>query len=240
MSANQATWTGFALGLLACVSLGTGLTPFLKLGAWLYLLNALFDHVDGNIARYYGKTNHYGKFLDGSAGVIVASVLYLGIGMGVYRQCQNGHVCGFETLCVEPAYFLLAGGLASIARLANLYMQLRYRYAVVDAHQADASSERDEKGKDATTEDQDTVTAVQIHERTRLGRITWRAVQRAVGLAQWVFRVIQVPALILAAYTDTLAVYLLYCTMHALVIFVWEYARILHHGRKSLNVFRPY
>ena len=240
MSANQATWVGFALGLLACVSLGTGLPPFLKLGAWFRLLNVLFDYVDGNLARYYGKTNHYGKFLDGSTGVVVVSILYLSLGMGACRQCQTSHVWGSETLCVEPGYLLLAGGLASIARLANTYMQLRYRYAVADARQADAGGVRSGKGVEIAAEGRETVAAVRIPERMRLRSIVWSAAQRAVRLAGRVFGAIQIPGLILAVYTDTLAIYLLLFAIYTSLVFVSEYANMLYDGRKSLNVFRPY
>ena len=238
MSANQITWVGFTIGLLACISLGTGQAFFLKLGAWLFSLHVLFDYVDGNIARYYGKSNHYGKFLDGTTGVMVKTNLYLGLGVGAYHQCQAGYVWGLAALCFEPAYLLCAGGIASIAKLANTYMQLRYRYAVADTRRADVGSGRDGKIVETAVEGRRTIAVVRIH--TRLGRFAWRITRRVVRLTRRVFDAIQIPGLILAVYTDTLAIYLLLFAVHNLIDFSWEYANILRDGREALNVFRPY
>jgi len=240
ISANQATWAGFALGLLACVLLGTGLTPYLKLGAWFFLFHYILDHVDGNLARYHGVTSHYGKFLDGSFGVVVMSAFYLSLGMGAYRQCQTSYMWTSKIPCVEPGYLLLASGLAAVVSLASIYMQLRYRYAVADARRTDVTSGRGGKGVDIAAEGRDIASAVRIHGRTRLRHIAWRATQRAVRLVQRVFGTIRVPGLILAVYTDTLSIYLFLFAILTSVVFVWEYVNMLRDSRKSLSVFRPY
>jgi phosphatidylglycerophosphate synthase len=235
-SANQVTWVGFILGLLAAMLLSTGIMSYLKLGAWFYLAHIVFDYIDGNIARYHGQTNHYGKFLDGSTGVLIASLLYICLGVGVFRQCQLGNVFIWKIFCFEPGYLLLAGGLATGTRLANLYMQVRYQKAVMDASHAVDTKQGDWKARETSI-------GVRSVVVTRWDRI-WKRFSHLVKLSmkhlKFVFASFLIPGLFLAIYTNTLAVFLLVYTIYNLIIFVWDYAYILHNGRQSLNVYRPY
>lgn len=74
LGADQATWTGFALGLGAVVLIA--LEAYLA-GLLLILLNRLFDGLDGAIARRTGLTD-LGGFLD----IVLDFIFYAGVPLG--------------------------------------------------------------------------------------------------------------------------------------------------------------
>jgi cytochrome c-type biogenesis protein CcmH/NrfG/phosphatidylglycerophosphate synthase len=228
VSANQVTWTGFALGLLAAGLLSTGVPFLLGVAACVYLTSVILDHVDGNLARYYETTNHYGKFLDGSTGAISLCAFYLGLGMGAYRQCGSGHMAGGDLLCGEPGYLLFAGGVAAAASLASIYMQLRYKHAVAEAQQAGTRSPHPEPAE------------VSSSRCPRLIAALSRGTRQLLTVTQRSFEVARIPALIVAVYAEALAPYILFCTVCTFVIFASGYISMVREGRTSLDAFRPY
>jgi len=54
-SPNIITFISFVIGIVACFMFSIGYYWTTLLGAILYNLYAIFDHIDGNIARYYKK-----------------------------------------------------------------------------------------------------------------------------------------------------------------------------------------
>ena len=88
LSANQATVLNITLTMLSLV-------PFLQLQYWwnivlsaiLYIIGSIFDHVDGEIARYKGST-HYGRLLD-VVGHDLYYLLFIVIGFGLYLRYNS-------------------------------------------------------------------------------------------------------------------------------------------------------
>lgn len=70
---------------------------FFSLGEWLYLvigyvflqLTYLLDHVDGNLARYTGKSDEFGKWVDEIANKPCKFFLVLGVSVGLFRMTNN-------------------------------------------------------------------------------------------------------------------------------------------------------
>ena len=70
---------------------------FFSLGEWLYLaigyiflqLTYLLDHVDGNLARYTGKSDEFGKWVDEIANKPSKFFLVLGVSIGLFRMTNN-------------------------------------------------------------------------------------------------------------------------------------------------------
>jgi phosphatidylglycerophosphate synthase len=71
LSANQVTWAGFAMGLLAMASASAGL---FKLALIALLLNRLADGIDGCLARRRGVTD-LGGYLD----IVLDFIVYSGM-----------------------------------------------------------------------------------------------------------------------------------------------------------------
>jgi len=70
-----------------CLSLGTGAT--FVLGAFFLHLWYIFDHVDGQVARYRKQTNITGIFFDYIVHYIVNFTVALGLSLGCYRATSN-------------------------------------------------------------------------------------------------------------------------------------------------------
>ena len=70
---------------------------FFSLGEWLYLvigyiflqLTYLLDHVDGNLARYTGRSDEFGKWVDEIANKPPKFFLVLGVSIGLFRMTNN-------------------------------------------------------------------------------------------------------------------------------------------------------
>lgn len=114
LSANQST----NLNLL--VVLGSYVALFYSpiLGASLFLFSIFIDFVDGNLARYYGKSSYFGKFYDGFCD-IVSRILYLVIPLAFYQKSINAD---------EFFYYLLMGAITMISIFMMSYAKIRQLY----------------------------------------------------------------------------------------------------------------
>ena len=83
ISANQITMGGLAVGLLGVILLATGNYGLALVGSGLFVLAVFADFVDGNIARFYRSTSHYGNFLDALAENTLATLLPIGLALGL-------------------------------------------------------------------------------------------------------------------------------------------------------------
>ena len=90
MSANLASYVGGILLITASILLILDGNIFLILG--LYNLYFVFDHVDGNLARLYKKTNRFGKYLDGLISYIFEQVFIFCL--GIYYFNYSGDLTG--------------------------------------------------------------------------------------------------------------------------------------------------
>jgi phosphatidylglycerophosphate synthase len=226
LSPNQVTWIGFFVGVAACSLLAVGLQPYVTLGAWLYVVHRLFDHIDGNVARYTKRTSYYGHFLDSSLGAVVQLAFFLSIGIGAYRQCQAGYAWGADALSQDAGYLLLAGAFASSSLLITRFVKLDYKWTLANAARRSPVAEVAEE----TTEGE------RGQDRRREGgHGPWRMARRARGFVP----LVRVAGLILAAHTNALIVYLGFFTLYIPVAFAVQYLRLLQLARRSLRAREP-
>ena len=73
VSANRLTIFGFFLGVLACLFIAV---DYLLMGFGLFVLNRIFDGLDGAVARIRGPTEH-GAFLDITLDFLIYSLVPL-------------------------------------------------------------------------------------------------------------------------------------------------------------------
>lgn len=76
VSPNMLTYAGFALAVVTAAILGAG---YLRWGGLLMLVAALFDTLDGAVARQKGQINKFGAFIDSTLDRYSESVIFLGL-----------------------------------------------------------------------------------------------------------------------------------------------------------------
>jgi phosphatidylglycerophosphate synthase len=225
-TANAATWTGFVFGVTASLFLAAGVPIAVKIGAWLYLVCFLFDHIDGNIARYDGRTNHYGKFLDGATGLIVELALYLALGVGAYRFCGSMPIYERHHIPFDPAYLLFAGGLAAAACVTTSYLNTRYSTAV-----AEVAASVQPPDDEAPSTDSPPAKLMGVEGRT------WK---RRLAQVENLVASVEIPLLFVAAYANMLPAYIVAFAAYTTGMCALNYARVVYNGRNTLNVSRSY
>jgi phosphatidylglycerophosphate synthase len=80
---NVLTTLGLASGLAAACLLATGNPVSMDWGAGMFVLSAILDHADGELARMTGKTSAFGHAYDRLADLIVKMSVFTGMGVGV-------------------------------------------------------------------------------------------------------------------------------------------------------------
>ena len=80
---NFLTTLGLMSGLAAANLLATGRPASMNWGAAVFVLSAIFDHADGELARMTGKTSAFGHMYDRIADLIVKMSVFTGMGVGV-------------------------------------------------------------------------------------------------------------------------------------------------------------
>jgi phosphatidylglycerophosphate synthase len=126
VSANVVTAWGAICLLASFAVLATG---WLQAGAWLYLLAYLIDFLDGNIARYAGKSTYFGKMIDG---LVDSLTFLLFIALGVGNSCGSGGLwdAGTEmTLSLSTAFIFLF----------RSYFYLRVSYILIQPRPQEAA-----------------------------------------------------------------------------------------------------
>lgn len=83
---NHLTALSLAIGLLGAASYAGGSRWAMALGASLYMLSMFADHMDGELARLSGKTSEFGHKFDRASDLIVKSVVFTAMGVGVARM----------------------------------------------------------------------------------------------------------------------------------------------------------
>lgn len=111
LSANQATFISTIVGLLGAVivifsesSIST-IIGLIVLNFWI-----VFDCIDGNIARTTHTSSKLGMYLDGISGYCYVSLLYIALGVNVYKN--------YKLIISGEDYswlYILIGALASMA-----------------------------------------------------------------------------------------------------------------------------
>lgn len=73
---DMLTYVGFTLAIVTAVTLGAG---FLRWGGIIMIIAALFDTLDGAVARETGQISRFGAFLDSTMDRYSESVVFVGL-----------------------------------------------------------------------------------------------------------------------------------------------------------------
>jgi len=118
VSANEVTGISLIIGCVGCIFLASGNYDNTIIGVLLINMWALFDYVDGNVARYNDSCSKYGEFLDAFDGIVVSELLFLSAGIGVFRypdSSLNSLIRFFSlVVTVDKSAFLVLGALSSL------------------------------------------------------------------------------------------------------------------------------
>ncbi len=80
---NHVTAASMLLGLAAAAGYASGSPRGMGWGAVLYVLSAVLDHVDGEVARLTGTSSAAGQTFDRVADLVVRFTLFAGMGVGL-------------------------------------------------------------------------------------------------------------------------------------------------------------
>jgi phosphatidylglycerophosphate synthase len=102
---NVLTTLGLASGLAAANLFATGRPASMNWAAGVYVLAAIFDHCDGELARMTGKTSSFGHTYDRIADLIVKMSVFTGMGVGVreyfgFAGPYLGAAAGFAIIAI--------------------------------------------------------------------------------------------------------------------------------------------
>jgi len=123
MTANQATFTSFLLGIIASVLLVGASYPYFLASAIIYYLAKLFDYVDGEIARAQNIQAKIGKWGDRYGDVLKIIMPYFFLGLGMYLKTNN--ITYFILGLISVIFFLLF----IVTRTIQMIMLNLYRYS---------------------------------------------------------------------------------------------------------------
>lgn len=76
---NAVTLTGLILGAIAALQFWRATVQSAVLGIFFYLLQAIVDHADGELARRTGRVSRLGQWLDVSVDTITAVLIFVGV-----------------------------------------------------------------------------------------------------------------------------------------------------------------
>lgn len=110
ISANGVTLISFIIGMAACLVFSFGTNAAMLAAATLLQIWYLFDHVDGQIARYRRESSLTGIFFDYITHHIIHISIFIGIGWGVYLLSSDvmfilaGIITGLNILVLNIVY----------------------------------------------------------------------------------------------------------------------------------------
>lgn len=119
---NHVTGLSLLLGVASGLTFAFGPEDLTHLGALLFMLAVLVDHMDGELARMTGMTSTFGHYFDYLVGSLNYTILFAGIGVGLWRRDAN-----------EAALWVgLAAGLSNLAIVVlRLALERRHGAAAV-------------------------------------------------------------------------------------------------------------
>lgn len=83
LTPNMVTGLSFLLGLGSAFTFAFAMDSMAGLGAFLFMLAVLTDHMDGELARMTGQTSTVGHHLDYIVGTLNYAALFIGLGIGL-------------------------------------------------------------------------------------------------------------------------------------------------------------
>ncbi len=80
---NQITTLRLAAGIGTAAALAVGAAPWWNIGAGLFVLSAILDRADGELARMSGRTSPGGHVYDLVADALSNALVFVGLGIGL-------------------------------------------------------------------------------------------------------------------------------------------------------------
>jgi archaetidylinositol phosphate synthase len=80
---NQITTLRLAAGIATAAALAVGAAPWWNIGAGLFVLSAILDRADGELARMSGRTSPGGHVYDLIADALSNALVFVGLGIGL-------------------------------------------------------------------------------------------------------------------------------------------------------------
>lgn len=80
---NQVTAGSLVLSLVGAGLMAMGATPWIHIGAGLFVLARFVDHIDGELARATGSSSRFGYYFDYATGGLSYAALFGCIGVGL-------------------------------------------------------------------------------------------------------------------------------------------------------------
>ncbi len=114
---NHVTAIGTAIGLAGAVLLARGTYASGLLGTLLFLVAAIVDGCDGEVARLTFRESTFGQKLDVTTDNIVHLAIFIGLAIGVHHRTPSGHSAALAAL--------LLGGFALDGALSYYYLVVR-------------------------------------------------------------------------------------------------------------------
>lgn len=111
ITANQVTIFQIVPGIISALFFAVGKIEYSLFGLLFWQISYLFDFVDGEIARYRKNTTIKGVYLDLVAHKVIESVIWLGLGWGLYRYTGQilfiamGFIVAFFAIDILSACF---------------------------------------------------------------------------------------------------------------------------------------
>lgn len=100
ITANQVTLAGFAVSLAGALLVAAG---WFAMGGLLYLLGAVFDLLDGVLARETDQTSDFGAFLDSTLDRVTEGVLFAGLAFH-FAAAEEAWLAALTVLALMGAY----------------------------------------------------------------------------------------------------------------------------------------
>ncbi|HVO25955.1 MAG TPA: CDP-alcohol phosphatidyltransferase family protein [Candidatus Margulisiibacteriota bacterium] len=112
---NHITVIGTCVGLLAATLFGVGMYWSGVAGGLLFLCTTIIDGCDGEVARLTFQESPFGQKFDVITDNVVHVAIFIGLGIGLYRQSPQGHYLlligillgGFACTSVVTYFFLV-------------------------------------------------------------------------------------------------------------------------------------
>jgi phosphatidylglycerophosphate synthase len=110
---NHLTTVGMLVGLTAAGLYATGAPALLHLGGMVWVISAVLDHADGELARLAGKSTAWGAAYDRASDLLVRLALFTGMGVGLRDGALGiaAPLCGFAAGVAFVAIFALRGAI---------------------------------------------------------------------------------------------------------------------------------
>lgn len=86
---NHLTVLMIPTGIAGGVAMSFGTPLAFLIGGLLFVLLNIIDAADGELARYTGQTSDFGDYLDRVAHYMTNTALFVGLGVGLFRQTDH-------------------------------------------------------------------------------------------------------------------------------------------------------